>query len=364
MHALLLYLSLVAGPAETQAVATRPAADQPTVVVVVGAEGSAEYGPAFSTWADRWVAAAGRGQARVVQIGRDAPVPGSAETDRDRLRATIAAEVGAGETPATGVMATKPAATNPAATQPSASAAPLWVVLIGHGTSDGREAKFNLRGPDVTDQELAAWLRPCRRPLAVIDCSSASAPFLNRLSGPGRVVVTATRSGQEVQFSRFGDTLSAALSDPAADLDKDGQTSLLEAFIAASHGVEAFYKSGGRLATEHALLDDTGDGLGTPADWFQGTRATRSAKNGVPPDGRRAHQWHLVPSPAERQMPPDRRARRDELELKVQALRDSKASLAEADYYAQLEPLLLDLAKSYEEPTAETRSAAPARAGD
>ena len=32
---------------------------------------------------------------------------------------------------------------------------PLWIVLIGHGTYDGREAKFNLRGPDVTDLELS-----------------------------------------------------------------------------------------------------------------------------------------------------------------------------------------------------------------
>ena len=53
---------------------------------------------------------------------------------------------------------------------------PLWVVLIGHGTYDGRAAKFNLRGEDVSDAELAAWLEPCRRPLAVINCASASAP--------------------------------------------------------------------------------------------------------------------------------------------------------------------------------------------
>jgi hypothetical protein len=133
----------------------------------------------------------------------------------------------------------------------------------------------------VSDKELADWLRPCNRPLAVIDCASASAPFLNKLSAPGRVVVTATRTGGEVHYARFGDYLSAAIADPAADLDKDGQTSLLEAFLAASHQTAEFYKQAGRLATEHALLEDNGDALGTPADWFQGTRAVRAAKAGA-----------------------------------------------------------------------------------
>ena len=74
----------------------------------------------------------------------------------------------------------------------------VWLVLIGHGTYDGKEAKFNLRGPDVSDAELAEWLKACKRPLAVIDCSSSSAPFLNRLSGRDRVVITATRTGSAV----------------------------------------------------------------------------------------------------------------------------------------------------------------------
>jgi hypothetical protein len=221
-------------------------------------------------------------------------------------------------------------------------------VLIGHGTFDGREAKFNLRGPDVSDQELANWLRPARRPLAVVNCTSSSAPFLNRLSAPGRVIITATRTGQEIQFARFGEYLSQAIGDAAADLDKDGQTSLLEAYLAASHQTEAFYKEAGRLATEHALLDDNGDALGTPAGWFEGTRAVRAAKDGAPIDGHRAHQWHLILSETERALPAEKRAKRDDLELKIQALRDRKAKLEETEYYAQLEQLLLELARLYE----------------
>ena len=170
----------------------------------------------------------------------------------------------------------------------SQSGQPLWVVLIGHGTFDGREAKLNLRGQDLTAEELAGWLKPIPRPLVVINCASSSGPFLKSLSGSGRVVITATRSGHEHNFARFGDYISASIADPAADLDKDGQTSLLEAYLAAAHRTEEFYKSDARLATEHALLDDNGDSLGTPADWFEGTRTTRRAKDGAALDGARA----------------------------------------------------------------------------
>jgi hypothetical protein len=315
------------------------ATERPTVIVVVGAEGSPEYAADFNKAADRWADAARRGSARVVQIGRDA-APTTAPTtapatsrsgDKERLKAVLDAEL-------------------------ATPGEPLWVVLIGHGTFDGREAKFNLRGPDVSDQELAEWLRDCRRPLAVVNCASASAPFLNRLSGEKRVVITATQSGHENNLARFGEHMSAAVADPAADLDKDGQTSLLEAYLAASHRVEEFYKQGGRLATEHALLDDNGDRLGTPAGWFNGVRATRAAKDGAPLDGQRAHQWHLVLTPSERAMPPDLRARRDELEVELENLRRRKATTPEAEYYAQLEALLIELARLYEQQDAEGKS--------
>jgi hypothetical protein len=313
-----ILLGLAAVPVRANAPADRP--DRPTVLLVVGAAGEEEYGRAFTQWADRWADAAKKGGADLVEVGRDAADP---ERDKERLQVAL----------------------SKAAKEP---ARPLWLVMIGHGTHDGREAKFNLRGPDVTDAELAAWLAPCKRPLAVVDCSSASAPFLKKLSATGRVVITATRSGSENNFARFGDHLSASIADPGADLDKDGQTSLLEAFIAASHGVEEYYKQEARLATEHALLDDNGDGLGIPADWFQGTRATKSAKDGAALDGLRAHQWALVMSDAEKALPAEFRAERDKLELEVENLRAKKAALGEARYYAQLEPLLVQLARLYQ----------------
>jgi hypothetical protein len=181
----------------------------------------------------------------------------------------------------------------------------------------------------------------------LLDCTSASGPFLNRLSGKDRVVVTATRSGHEQNFARLGQYLAGSIDDPAADLDKDGQVSLLEAFLTASHRVDEYYKTHAQLATEHPLLDDNGDKLGTPPDWFRGVRATRRAKDGAPLDGLRAHQFHLVLSDRERAIPPGTRRKRDALEAEVEALRDQKASLPESAYYSRLESLMVRLARLY-----------------
>jgi hypothetical protein len=118
---------------------------------------------------------------------------------------------------------------------------------------------------------------------------------------------------------------------------------LLEAYLMASRRVSDFYKGEGRLATEHALLDDNGDGMGTPADWFRGIRAVKTAANGAALDGMRAHQWHLVRSTADQKLTPEQRKQRDELELEIARLRQEKSTLNEDEYYRQLEALLTKL---------------------
>ena len=320
MLALIALLALAQDPAAPPP--SSAAEGRARVVVVAGTPGSPDYAADFARWAGLWADAASKGGAEVVRIG-DRPIEPGAPTDRDRLKEALAAP---------------PAGPNPG---------PLWVVLIGHGTFDGREAKFNLRGPDVSDADLAGWLAPAKGTVAVVDGSSASGPFLKRLSGRGRIVVTATRSGDEQNFARLGGRLAEAIADPKSDLDKDGGISLLEAFLTAANRVAESYKSQSRLATEHPLIDDNGDALGTPAEWFDGLRATRRAKDGAAADGLRAQQLHLIPGARDRALSPEARRRRDELELAVAALRDRKAGLPEDDYYAQLEPLLLELARIY-----------------
>lgn len=295
----------------------------PRVMVVVGAAGSAEFGDQFQIWAARWQAAAERGGADCQVIGLSAQPAGT--SDRQTLLDSL------------GRLA--------AASAESPGKAPLWLVLLGHGTFDGKTARFNLRGPDLSAAELAAAMQPLLGPVAVINCASASGPFVNSLSSPGRVVITATRSGSESNFARFGDGFSAALLDLAADLDKDEQVSLLEAFLAAAAKVREFYADAGRLATEHPLLDDNGDRLGTPADWFEGVVAVKSAKSGARPDGPFASQWTLVRSAVEQELPTEIRERRDQLEQKLARLRQQKSKLAEDDYLDLIEPVLLELSR-------------------
>jgi hypothetical protein len=313
----------------------------PTVIVVVGAPGTDEYGRQFREWAERWRQAAARGKAQCTVIG----LAEEAEEDRELVQRSLSQET-----------------TN--------ASEPLWLVLIGHGTFDGKTARFNLRGPDVSARELAEWLEPLERPLAIVNCASSSGPFIHELSAPNRVVVAATKSGFEHNFARFGDYLSKAMADPQADLDKDEQTSLLEAFLLASAGVQEFYASEARLATEHALLDDNGDRLGTPADWFQGIRAVKTAKDGAAPDGQRAAQLQLVRSQRELNLPPGVRDERDQLEQRVAELRDKKAKILEEDYYRQLETLLVKMARLYEpfdqpaQPTPPAEAAKTAESAD
>jgi hypothetical protein len=109
-----------------------------------------------------------------------------------------------------------------------------------------------------------------------------------------------------------------------------------------------YYKEQGLLATEHALIDDNGDGLGTPPDWFQGVRAVKKAEGGKSLDGVRAHQMVLVRGQSEQQLAPAARARRDELEQELGALRSKKAELKEDDYYRQLEVILVEIARLYQ----------------
>jgi len=300
------------------------------VILVVGAPGEAEFGSNFVRQATLWQQACAKADCRQITLGLDTV---SQTNDYEILRQTLAAE-------------------------PKDGPAQLWLVLIGHGTFDGKEARFNLRGPDVSASELALWLQPFRRPMAIINTASSSAPFLTKLSATNRVIITATRSGHEQNYARFGQYLAEAITNPQADLDKDGQISLLEAFLMASRQATEFYKVEGRLATEHALLDDNGDGLGIPSDWFRGLRAVKTPSENAPVDGLLARQFHLVRNEADQKLTAEQRARRDALERAILIHRQKKSQLPEAEYYRQLEKLLLDLARFYQSNSTDATSPA------
>ncbi|TWT75385.1 hypothetical protein [Allorhodopirellula solitaria] len=292
------------------------------VVIVVGAPGTPEYGEQFADWADAWSDVSEQAAAAATVIGRSETDESS---DRDRLQKRVATFADSKqEVPNT-----------------------LWLVLIGHGTFSQDTAKFNLRGPDVSAAELAQWLDGILSPVVIVNCASSSGPFINRLSGPNRVIVTATKSGTEQNYTRFGKFMAQAISSPESDLDHDDEVSVHEAFLRASAEVRQFYEDEGRISTEHALIDDNADARGTPAAMFRGTRPIAEAKDGAQLDGRAASRFTLTPAAKRLPFTPAELTQRNELETRLEELRAKRSSLDEAAFDAELEPLLVKLAKIY-----------------
>jgi hypothetical protein len=214
----------------------------------------------------------------------------------------------------------------------------VFVVLIGHGTFDGKVAKFNLPGPDMTPASFEPLLKglPSKH-VVFVNTASASAPFLAELGGNGRTIVTATRSGAEQFATLFGGYFVDALMSDSADADKNRRISVLEAFDAAKQGVARAYEQEGIMLTEHPLLDDSGDRKGA-------TDPKADGKN-----GRVASILSLGTPQAAEAMPADPKMRalydeRRDLERRVEGLKLMKSGMEPARYTTELEKLLTDLA--------------------
>jgi hypothetical protein len=213
----------------------------------------------------------------------------------------------------------------------------VFVVLFGHGSFDGRVAKFNLPGPDLTPADFAPLLKKMRsRHVVFVNTASASGPFIEALAGPGRTIVTATRTGAERFATLFGGYFADALAGVDADADRNRRVSVLEAFVYAKREVATAYEREGIMSTEHALLNDSGgEGIPNPApDGKQGKVAavlslgSASASDPLPAD------------PAVRALHLERR----DLERRIEALKLLKGSMPAERYAAELEKMATDLA--------------------
>lgn len=219
----------------------------------------------------------------------------------------------------------------------------IVVTLIGHGTFDGTDYKLNLTGPDVTAADLAGLLDkiPAKRQL-VVNMTSASGASLAQLQRPERIVICATKSGHEKNATVFARYWVEALRDPAADADKNESISALEAFRYADQKTAAYYETQKRLATEHALLDDTGQGDGV---------RTPSPENGK---GQAASRFILLSLNASQKaaQTPEKMAllkKKEELETSIDQLKYKKAAMPAEEYKKTMQSLLLELARLQEE---------------
>jgi hypothetical protein len=215
------------------------------------------------------------------------------------------------------------------------------LIIIGHGSFDGVEYKFNLVGPDVTAAQIAEMCNSiiARRQL-VVNTTSASGGSVAALERPGRAVIAATKSGTEKNATVFARYWAEALQDPAADADKSDSISAMEAFIYAAKKTAAFYDAQKRLATEHAVFDDVGRG-----------EPVREAGNGQGlllssiTVSRLGGNLHAANDPAKRAL----LQKKEELEQKIDTLKYQKAAMDPPDYKQQLTAALLELAKVQEE---------------
>jgi len=220
----------------------------------------------------------------------------------------------------------------------------LILVLIGHGSFDGVEYKFNLPGPDISAAELASYCDriPAKRQL-IVNTTSASGGSVMALRKPNRAIVTATKSGTERNATVFARYWVDALRDPAADVDKNESISALEAFQYADRKTTEFFESQKRLATEHPQFEDTGknEPVRTPStESGEGLLLSTFTLLRIG-----AAQKAAAADPAKREL----LTKKEDLEQKIDKLKYEKAAMSEQDYKTQLTAALVELARVQQE---------------
>lgn len=218
----------------------------------------------------------------------------------------------------------------------------LIVVLIGHGTGEGEQSRFNIPGRDITALEYDALLdRFVTQQIAFVNTASASGDFTGVLSGPNRVVITATRDAFQNNQTVFPRFFAESLSAEVSDVDKDGRISMLEAYNYASREVKRFYEDDGRMLTETSQLDDNGDGEGTHEPTggdVDGSLASLLFLDS--PATTMTDEGEMVEDPELLQLYEKQR----QLRVRIEELRRLKDTMDPELYETELEDLLLELA--------------------
>ncbi len=277
-------------------------AQQTHLLVITGVPGDEEHAKNFSKWADEFIDAAKK---------KDA-VPDANITylsDRGATRDGVEKAIGA----------------LAARAKPNDG---VVVLLIGHGSFNGSQAAFNLLGPDLTVAEWTKLLdRLSAQRVAFVNTSSSSGAFLPSIAAPGRVIVTATKTGGERNETQFPEFFVAAFNDPTADRDRNGHVSIAEAFEYAKAKVVQAFQQKGLLLTEHATMDDSGEGQ-LASTMFLGIGRAEGALAVDTSD------------PAMKKLVDEKEA----IDRQIAALKLKKNATDEAQYDAQMEKLLTDLA--------------------
>jgi hypothetical protein len=213
----------------------------------------------------------------------------------------------------------------------------LLVVLIGHGTYDGKVAKFNLVGPDMDSREWKASLDGNAARLVFVNTTSSSFEFVPALSGKNRIIIAATDSAAQKYATMFPQYFIEALDQSAkADTDKNNRLSVWEAFTYASQAVKQAFEKQGTLVTERSLIDDNGDGVGKEAAAATGTDGVLSKTTFLDP---------IAASASSNPALAGLEKRRITLEAEIEQLKAKKGEMPAGQYEEELERLAIELAK-------------------
>lgn len=197
--------------------------------------------------------------------------------------------------------------------------------LIGHGSYDDHEYKFNIPGPDLTGEDIAEMLNGLQSTSQLlVNTSSASGALAELAANENRMLILATKSGVERHATRFGGYFAAALQDPSADIDKNQIISAAEAFSFAERQVDDYFERNGQLATEHPRLE------GDRADRFSVARL-----DGVRRDTADSELTDLI-------------AERDEINSRIDSLRLEQENMTPENYRAALLRHMVRLAETEE----------------
>lgn len=285
------------------------------VVLIQGASGEPQFATQHRGWVDQ-VASAMKDSFGIaadhITLLTEQPKEGERRATAEEVRATFAR------------LASTTAATDI-----------VFVFLVGHGTGEGAAAKFNLIGPDLTVAEWSALLTPIKGRVVFVNTASVSFPFAAGLTGDRRIIITSTAQPAQRYATIFAGSFAQALTAPQADLDKNGRTSIWEAFTYASRLQKEYFEQKGLLSTERALIEDNGDGVG------------RDAASVTGDDGMLATMTYLDAKVEERPTDPALQMllqRQDLLTQQVDELRRKKPTMPTAEYDAAWEKLMIDLA--------------------
>jgi hypothetical protein len=306
VHALLALTVILA--------ATASAAER-YAIIVAGASGAPEYAEQYAAWA--------REMSAIL-------------TDRMKIAGERLAVLGETGDPASAATAANVRRQLASVRRSMTRDDLLFIILIGHGTYDGVDAKFNLVGTDLESAQWAELLAGLPGHVVLVNTSSASFPFIERMAGARRVVITATDSAAQRFDTVFPGFFIKAFQGDGADIDKNDRISIWEAFSAATGEVRRHYQRRGQLATERALLDDNGDGVGREA-------------SGKGEDGSLASRTYLdAPLPG---APPTDEAlvkllqQRAAIEAELEELKIRRSFLTQAQYQREFERLMIELAR-------------------